>query len=95
MHARVRLDGRLGRLPAASPSPARAPGAACPPPLCYLLTAPPPCKQGLRPYLLPPDSPPQRMGLSVIRTWAFNDGLPKQRYTYDQRQLAGLDWLVG
>lgn len=35
------------------------------------------------------------MGLSVIRTWAFNDGLPKQRYTYDQRQLAGLDWLVG
>lgn len=27
--------------------------------------------------------------------WAFNIGLPKKRFTYDFRQLAGLDYAVG
>lgn len=36
----------------------------------------------------------QRLGISVIRIWAFNRGLPKSRFTYNTRELAGLDWLV-
>jgi hypothetical protein len=36
----------------------------------------------------------QRLGVTVIRTWAFNSGLPKRRFVYDSRQLAGLDWTV-
>ncbi|KAI8465444.1 MAG: glycoside hydrolase superfamily [Monoraphidium minutum] len=36
----------------------------------------------------------QLLGINVIRTWAFNDGLPKRRFVYDTRQLAGLDWLL-
>lgn len=30
----------------------------------------------------------------MVRTWAFNIGLPKARLTYDSRQLAGLDYVV-
>ncbi|GBF87772.1 mannan endo-1,4-beta-mannosidase [Raphidocelis subcapitata] len=36
----------------------------------------------------------QRLGISVIRIWAFNRGLPKSRFTYNTRELAGLDWLI-
>jgi hypothetical protein len=34
----------------------------------------------------------QAAGLRVLRTWAFNTGLPRARASYDARQLAGLDY---
>ncbi|WIA40472.1 hypothetical protein OEZ86_013828 [Tetradesmus obliquus] len=36
----------------------------------------------------------QALGLQVIRTWMFNDALPKAAATYDARQLAGLDYIM-
>lgn len=44
---------------------------------------------------LSPALPPQkRLGLSVLRTWAFNDRLPFAPGAYDSSQLAGLDYVV-
>eukprot|EP00775_Hariotina_reticulata_P006886 gene6886-7102_t len=36
----------------------------------------------------------ERLGVTVIRTWMFNDGLPKARARYDGRQFAGLHYLI-
>jgi hypothetical protein len=37
---------------------------------------------------------PQRLGLRVGRTWAFNSKLPITPGVYDESQFAGLDFVV-
>ena len=60
------------------------------------------CRSIGAPSPLHPPPPPtqthprrlQQLGLKVIRTWAFNIGMPLKLLTYDARQFAGLDYVV-
>ena len=36
----------------------------------------------------------QDLGLTVGRTWGFNNGLPKGPWVYDEKQFEGLDYLI-
>ncbi|WIA14458.1 hypothetical protein OEZ85_002983 [Tetradesmus obliquus] len=36
----------------------------------------------------------QRLGLGVVRTWAFNTGLPLRSGLYDEEQQAALDYVI-
>jgi hypothetical protein len=36
----------------------------------------------------------QSLGISVLRTWFFNHGMPKDFDRYDARQLAGMDYVI-
>jgi hypothetical protein len=38
--------------------------------------------------------PPQELGISVLRTWFFNLGMPKDFDRYDARQVAGMDYVI-
>ena len=37
---------------------------------------------------------PQRLGMRVGRTWAFNRGLPNQPGVYDEEQMEALDFVI-
>jgi hypothetical protein len=36
----------------------------------------------------------QALGISVLRTWFFNLGMPKDFNRYDARQIAGMDYVI-
>jgi hypothetical protein len=38
--------------------------------------------------------PQQRLGLTVVRTWAFNTGMPLRSGLYDEDQQASLDYVL-
>lgn len=56
------------------------------------------CTHNTSPHSASPHSSlhysPQALGISVLRTWFFNLGMPKDFDRYDARQIAGMDYVI-